>query len=147
MVELLLARGADPTLVTRHKRTPLMIARAADRAAVAKILTAAEKERGCWRDPAESVRYCKAYLLRELRAYESWSEGHYNWLEGAEAGEAGPTGEYPSFDDDDVVYLHEDYTVTQSIWRDENVIFRDVTDQWKEFCRDQLGFSIPEDLL
>ena len=50
------------------------------------------------------------------------------------------------FGDDDVVFLHEDYTVTQSIWSNENVIYNDVTPEWQNFCNTVLEFKVPDDL-
>jgi hypothetical protein len=35
--------------------------------------------------------------------------------------------------------LHTDFTVTDGIFIDENIIFNDVTPEWIEFCRDVLG--------
>ena len=44
------------------------------------------------------------------------------------------------------MFLHEDYTVTESMWHNENVIFNQVTPEWKQFCTNQLRFRIPDDL-
>ena len=49
------------------------------------------------------------------------------------------------FSDDDIVYIHQDYTVTQSMWHDENVLFNEVTSDWKEFCKKELNFKVPSD--
>ena len=46
--------------------------------------------------------------------------------------------------DDDFLYLQENYVVTDSIFKDENVIFDNVTPEWVEFCQENLGFEIPE---
>jgi hypothetical protein len=40
--------------------------------------------------------------------------------------------------------LQENYVVTDGIFKDENIIFDDVTDEWKEFCTKELEFEIPE---
>lgn len=134
-VRLLLEHGADPTLTGRDNRTPLMIAKAANRKEVAEILTAAEKERGVWKDPRENRPYCKAYYLRDLRRFEGWSEN-------AEDGDASE-----ALGEDSIVYLHHDFTVTRSMWHGEDVVFEDVSATWKEFCEGKLEFAIPEDLL
>jgi hypothetical protein len=42
------------------------------------------------------------------------------------------------------VFLHHDYTVTQLGWRNEKVLF-DVTEEWKTFCHEQLGYHVPDD--
>ena len=44
---------------------------------------------------------------------------------------------------DDILYIHDNYTVTDGIYRDENIIFDKVTDVWKQFCEQELSFEIP----
>lgn len=139
-VELLLEKGADITLTGRDNRTPLMIAKAASRKDVAEILTAAEKEKGVWEDPRKTRPYCKAYYLKDLRGFDSWSESRINWKE-EEPKEGG------ELSDEDIVYIHQDFTVTKSMWHDESVIYNEVTPAWQEYCEKKLEFAIPEDLL
>jgi len=69
-------------------------------------------------------RYLKAYPIERLREYPGWSVA-------AEAG------------DRPYVYLQENYTVTQGIFLDEDVVFDRVTPEWTAFCHDTLGFQIP----
>ena len=149
-VRLLLAKGADVTKTGRDMRTPLAIAKAAGRKEVAQVLTEAEKERGVWVDPRTTRPYCKAYYLRDLRAFDGWSEGRKNWKEEepeAKQGEEGGAGGEKGFTDEDIVYIHQDFTVTKSMWHDESVIFDEITPAWQEFCEGRLEFAIPEDLL
>ena len=128
IVELLLERGADPLATGRDLRTPQMIALAAGHAEIVKRLRRAEAEaKGETANPSDR-KYCTAYHLGDLRRYPSWSS------------------EVQDLNDDDVVFLHQDYTVTKSIWAGEDVIFNNVTDQWKAFCNTQLQFSIPDAL-
>ena len=148
MVRLLLERGADVTVTGRDNRTPLMIAKAAGRTEVAEILTAAEQDKGVWEDPRETRPYCKAYYLRDLRKFSDWTEE-------APASEAESGNGSPARDEDDdaeltdesIVYVHQDFTVTRSMWHGEDVIFDDVTAEWRRFCERELEFAIPEDLL
>ena len=128
IVELLLERGADPLATGRDLRTPQMIALAAGHAEVVKRLRRAEA--GAKGDATDSSdrKYCTAYHLGDLRRYPSWSS------------------EAQDLSDDDVVFLHQDYTVTKSIWAGEDVVFNNVTDQWKEFCNTQLQFAVPDAL-
>jgi hypothetical protein len=144
-IELLLARGADVALVGRDRRTPLAIAKAASQGAAAALLAEAEKRLGLWVDPRGARLYCRAYYLRDMRRFPQWSEGCVNWQEtstaaGGNVGEVPPTG-------DEVVYLHLDLTVTKSLWHDESVIFSQRTPEWEEFCDQDLGFAVPDDLL
>ncbi len=144
MVELLVKAGADVFKTGRDNRTPYKIAVAAGRAPVARYLASAEAAAGgdtqkISSRESETRPYCKAYQLKELRRYQKWAEGKTNWK--APADEASAAG----FSDDDIVFLHQDLTVTQSMFHGENVIMGDVTPQWRAFCSDVLGFKVPDD--
>ena len=127
IVELLLERGADPLAVGRDLRTPQMIALAAGHADVVKRLRRAEAEVQGDAVQASERKYCTAYHVSELRRYPSWAENQ-------------------QLADDAVVFLHQDYTVTKSIWSGEDVIFDNVNDQWKDFCNNELRFAVPDSL-
>ena len=89
--------------------------------------------------------YCKAYLLGDLRAFAGWSE---NAMEARQLETTAGHASAPRvLGDEDVVYVQEDYVVTDGIFKDENVIFERVDDAWLAFCKDRLGFAIPEDVL
>lgn len=45
--------------------------------------------------------------------------------------------------DDYFLYLQENYVVTDGIFKDENIIFDNVTPEWKKFCTHTLLFEIP----
>jgi len=47
-------------------------------------------------------------------------------------------------EDSDILYLHDSYLVTDGIFKDENVVFDNVSDEWKRFCQEELKFSIPD---
>lgn len=130
-VALLLDHGADLTMTGRDDRTPLMIARAAGHGEVVDTLTAAEQQRGVWRDPRLDRPYCRAYHLRDLRAFDGWHD---------------PEGGEP-LTDESVVYLHQDFTVTRSMWHGEDVVHSAVTSEWRAFCEGRLDFAVPDDLL
>jgi uncharacterized protein len=143
MVKLLVGNGADIFKVGRDGRTPYMIALAAGRVSVVKYLSEVEDKSPGERPARASRKYCKAYCLKELRAYPAWSESRINWKEkkenGADNGDAG-------FTDDKVVFIHQDLTVTESIWHGEDIIFKDVGSAWEEFCAKSLKFKVPDDL-
>lgn len=141
-LRLLLSYGADVTLAGRDQRTPLKIAKAADRKDAAEILAEAEKGRGVWVDPSEGQPYCRAYYLRDLRGFRDWAESRINWRESEDQGIGGT-----SLADDDIVYLHHDFTVTKSMWREESVIFNRVSPDWRAFCEGELGFAVAEELI
>jgi hypothetical protein len=73
-------------------------------------------------------KYCTAYYVGDLHRYPGW------------------TSDTPDLKDDDIVFLHQDYTVTRSMWAGEEVIFNDVTEQWREFCNNELRFVVPDSL-
>ena len=126
IVDLLLERGADPLAVGRDLRTPQMIALAAGHAEVVKRLREAEANAGA--SASSQRKYCRAYHVGDLRRYSEW------------------TSDSEELKDDDVVFLHEDYTVTKSMWAGEDVLFDSVTEAWKEFCDNKLRFAVPDSL-
>jgi hypothetical protein len=128
VVDLLLQHGADPLAVGRDLRTPQMIALAAGHADVVKRLRQAESS-----DAQPERKYCTAYHLADLRRYSQWSENK-------------PNPESPDLPGTDVVFLHQDYKVTKSMWAGEDVIFDNVTEQWKAFCNTELRFVVPDSL-
>lgn len=73
---------------------------------------------------ASMGRYLKAYAVERLREYPGW-----------DASAAGGDRPY--------LYLQDNYTVTQGIFLDEDVVFDRVTPEWTAFCQVQLGFQIP----
>lgn len=83
--------------------------------------------------------YCKAYPLKSLREFSGWTENAENARkevnEGVEAESA------RDLTDEEFLYLQEDFVVTDGIFKDENIIFDDVTDEWIEFCGTVLGFT------
>ena len=147
MVEFLVNKGADPFQVGRDTRTPYMIALAAGRVEVVKYLREVEDKT----DPerAKSLRperkYCKAYHLKGLREFPGWSEGRINWKEKNDRKDNDQT-DSGEFTDDKVVFIHQDFTVTESMWHNENVIFNHLGEEWLAFCDAKLGFRVPTDL-
>jgi len=145
IVELLLEHGADPLAVGRDLRTPQMIALAAGHAEVVKRLRRAEANGNSGEAGSSERNYCTAYHLGELRRYSAWTENKLDARSGSKQSGA-QTSEPQGLADDEVVFLHQDYTVTKSIWSGENVIFDNVTEQWKDFCNTELQFAVPDSL-
>lgn len=73
-------------------------------------------------------QYCKAYLLEDLRLCEDWATL--------------VSSEESQLESETVVYLHDDYHVTQGINPDDNIIFDEVTSEWKQYCRERLNFDV-----
>jgi ankyrin repeat protein len=140
-LKMLLAHNADPAKAGRDERTPYQIALAAGHAEAAGLLREAETKSGAGDGDGSVQPYCKAVALKKLRQSPAWSESRINWkqLEDDERPE-GPLA------DDDFIFLHRDFTVTQSMWPGENVIFNQVTPDWEKYCREALKFNPPDDL-
>lgn len=136
IVELLIQHGANPFLTGRDLRTPQMIALAAGRADVVQALRRAESERKETDVHAPERKYCSAFHLKDLRRYQAWTENEINGN--------GSNGKH--LNGDDVVFLHGDYSVTRSIWANEDIVFDKVTEEWKNFCNSELQFAVPDDI-
>jgi hypothetical protein len=83
-------------------------------------------------------KYCKAYSLKKLREFGGWTEKAENARK-----ERGEEILCQALADDAYLYVQENYVVTDGIFKDENVIFDDVTPAWIEYCQQVLKFEIP----
>lgn len=77
-------------------------------------------------------KYCKAYLLKDLRQFSDWKETR--------------SDNAAEFTDDTICYIWDDFTVASSPIQEKSVIFDTVTPQWQDFCQTTLKFEIPADL-
>ena len=147
MVKLLVAGGADVFKVGRDLRTPYMIALAAGRVEVVKFLREAEANYAGEKPERQSRPYCKAYQLSDLRQFPGWSESKINWKESKRGGTKDDSqGQDQDASPSEVVFIHQDLTVTQSMWHSENVIFDQISPEWEKFCENVLNFKVPDDL-
>jgi hypothetical protein len=89
-------------------------------------------------------KYCKAYPLKKLRQFSQWSEKTENTRKETKEIDGNEIEANRELADNDFLYLQENYVVTDGIFKDENIIFDNVTPEWKEFCDNTLGFEIPE---
>jgi len=146
-VTLLVDGGADVFRVGRDQRTPYMIALAAGRVEVVKFLRGAEDDYPGEKKQRPQRLYCKAYHLKDLRQFPGWTESKVNWKEKRQTGRGdGNRSQEEELSDGDVVFLHHDLTVTQSMWHSENIIFNQVSPEWEGFCAGALSFRVPDDL-
>jgi ankyrin repeat protein len=140
LIEQLLAAGADAMAATEDGRRPYDIAVAAGHRAAALALRDAAGRA----DPAAAADYrwrpyCRAYPVAELRRYPGWPADR--------ADQPGAVlAERPGGHPDQIVFLHDDLTVTASMWPGEDVIFDAVTDEWTQFCAGELGFAVPDEI-
>jgi ankyrin repeat protein len=142
IVSLLLDRGADVFRTGRDQRTPYNIALAAKHTDVARLLKEAESAGNGASGDSSSRDYARAYMLGDLRKFSDWREEKINWKDIERADENGNSRE---LSDDEVVFLQQDFTVTQLIWPGENVIFNRTTPEWIDFCTQELQFKVPDD--
>jgi hypothetical protein len=88
--------------------------------------------------------YCKAYLIKQLRTFPSWQEKIGSIHSEIRLEEQPHSTQPDSFNDEDIVYLQENYVVTHGVFKDEHIVFDAVTDEWRNFCQHQLSFQIPD---
>jgi len=149
MVKLLVENGADVFETGRDNRTPYKIALAAARVEVARYLRRIEEKTDIEKTQKSShqkQKYCKAYHLGDLRKFPNWTESKINWKVTKEdiSDDKDQNNEEEEFKDEDVVFIHEDYTVTKLMWHNENVIFNQVTPEWRDFCANVIRFKVPD---
>jgi hypothetical protein len=83
------------------------------------------------------VHYCKAYPISALRQYQRWAD---TAVEPPVTTDTSTTGSAV----EPILFMHADLTVTDGVLMDECTVFAAVTPDWEAFCRDRLGFSLPE---
>jgi len=88
-------------------------------------------------------KYCKAYLLKDLRQFSQWTERIENVRKQIKQVDGKEAEVEKELTDNDVLYLQANYVVTDGIFMDENIIFDKITPAWKDFCMTTLGFEIP----
>lgn len=87
-------------------------------------------------------KYCKAYLIKTLRQFDEWTENSENAKAEKQQMDGKEVEVKRVLTDDNFLYLQDNYVVTDGIFKDENIIFDNVTPEWKEFCQKNLGFEI-----
>lgn len=76
--------------------------------------------------------FCKAYLLKDLRRFDGWSEKRPS------------NGE--EYTDETVCFLWDDFTVVKDPIYDQEPLFEEVTPEWTKFCQTVLQFAVPEEM-
>jgi uncharacterized protein len=146
LIKLLVENGADVFKVGRDRRTPYMIALAAGRVTVVQYLGTVE-DNYTGEKPARPERnYCKAYYLGDLRKYSAWIENRINWKNKENGDRDVNSSSEEPFTDERIVFIHQDFTVTESMLHNENLIFNQGDSAWKDFCANTLSFKVPDDL-
>jgi len=92
---------------------------------------------------AKMGSYCKAYPIEMFRAFSGWEENSQNLRKEKKEVDGKEVEERRELSENDHFYLQENLVVTDGIFKDQNIIFDNVTDEWKQFCHEQLAFEIP----
>lgn len=85
--------------------------------------------------------YCKAYQLYKLRAFAGWQENADNARVEKQKIDNKKVEAPRPLTNDDILFLQENYVVTDGIFLDENIIFDDVTETWIDYCHNTLAFN------
>ena len=88
-------------------------------------------------------KYSKAYPLKLFRQFPKWTENPENFRKAKKEIDGEIVEVEKELDDSEYLYLQENFTVTDSIFLDENIIFSDVTPAWIDFCRNVLHVPFP----
>ena len=89
-------------------------------------------------------KYCKAYSIQKLREFSGWAERAENARKEKQKGADGKEVEVTrALTNNDYLYLQENYVVTDGIFKNENIIFDQVTLEWIAYCHEVLKFEIP----
>jgi len=91
-------------------------------------------------------RYCKAYLVDVLKRFPGWPD---QLPENArkDQGEQADSKSDPDPPDDEYLFVQESLIVTRGVLLGEDMVFSAVTPEWEKFCRLDLQFAIPPELL
>lgn len=89
-------------------------------------------------------KFCKAYPISRLREYDKWEENSLN-VRNEDGPNVAGSGGAEAPENDYYLFLQEDFTVTQSIYLDERVVFDNVSPEWVEFCKNNLRFEVSLD--
>lgn len=93
---------------------------------------------------ANMGRYCKAYYVRRLSEFPAWRPNLHDLRpETSEVDGQDVETARTALGEDDILYLQENYVVTDGIFLDEHVVFDGVAPEWQEFCRTVLEFEVP----
>lgn len=92
-------------------------------------------------------RYCKAYPVARFREYGQWTANPGGVKKVESRSDSNQDENERQLSDTDILYLHENFVVTDGVFYDENIVFDDVSPEWVDFCTTTLGFHLPEDLI
>ena len=92
-------------------------------------------------------KYSKGFPLERFRLFPNWKENLENARKIRKEVDGETVEVARELSGSDYLYLQENFTVTDSIFRDENIIFDDVTTEWLDFCLRELEINFPKSSL
>jgi hypothetical protein len=88
--------------------------------------------------------YCRAYYARDFAAFPGWRPDLAQLCPGmGEVDGRAIEIQREGLGDEDILYLQENFGVTDGLFLDENVVFADAGPEWRAFCSGELGFAPP----
>ena len=89
--------------------------------------------------------YCKAYPIERVQEFNKWDQyaKPIPPLNKSDSDAVTASAEETALRER-ILFLQENFVVTASIFLDEQIVFDEVTDEWKDFCRNVLEFQMPE---
>jgi len=93
---------------------------------------------------SEMAKYCKAYELKKFRKFPGWTEKAENAKKEKITEKDREIEEVRKLEDKSILYLQENFVVTDGIFKDKNIIFDNVNPEWITFCQKELKFEIPD---
>ena len=88
-------------------------------------------------------KHCKGYPLKLFRQFPYWTENGKNARRVKQEVDGEIVEVQRDLTDSTYLYLQEDFTVTDSIFVNENVIFNNVTMEWIDYCLNVLKVQFP----
>lgn len=85
---------------------------------------------------SSDYEYIKAYYVRELCSHHLLAK----YLKECGLDIAS------SLEEDSVLFLHDDLSLTTKPFSDSEMIFKDNSDEWKTLCKNCLGFNRPDSI-
>jgi len=85
--------------------------------------------------------YCKAYLVSDLRKFPHWSERTSDLLKQLTEEDGEEVEVCRELTDDDYLFLHDTFVVTDGMFSDQHMVFDGVTPEWVQYCRETLDFN------
>lgn len=88
-------------------------------------------------------KYCKGFPLDLFRRFPDWKENLENARKVTQEIDGDKVEIARELAGSHYLYLQQNFSVTDSIFLDENIIFNEVTPEWIDFCVNELGVKFP----